>query len=57
MNVIRLRIEPPAGQPSDSDWTQATVTFGRGADSDVVVSDQSMSRHHARVAADGDAPT
>jgi serine phosphatase RsbU (regulator of sigma subunit) len=54
VTAIRLRIEPPAGPPSDSDWNQATITFGRGADSDVVVSDQSMSRHHARVAMDAD---
>jgi serine phosphatase RsbU (regulator of sigma subunit) len=50
MSAIRLRIEPAGGQPSDRECRDAAVTFGRGADSDVVIADHSMSRHHARIA-------
>ena len=50
MTAIHLRIEPPGGQPADRECRTGTLTFGRGTDSDVVVADHSMSRHHARIA-------
>jgi serine phosphatase RsbU (regulator of sigma subunit) len=50
VTAIHLRIEPPGGQPADRECRTGTLTFGRGTDSDVVVADHSMSRHHARIA-------
>ncbi|HJR60863.1 MAG TPA: SpoIIE family protein phosphatase [Vicinamibacterales bacterium] len=52
MTAIRLLIEPPGGQPSERECRTGAVTFGRGADSDIVIADHSMSRHHARIAAE-----
>lgn len=55
MTAVRLRIEPPSGAPVERDWGSGALSFGRGADCDVVVNDHSMSRHHARLVASGDA--
>ncbi len=54
MTAIRLRIQPPEGQPSEQDRTAGPLTFGRGADADVVISDHAMSRQHARIDADAE---
>ena len=57
MSRVRLRIEPPAGVPTERECSNGTVTFGRGADCDVVITDHSMSRHHARITEAGGAWT
>jgi serine phosphatase RsbU (regulator of sigma subunit) len=54
MSTIRLRIEMPGGDVSERDCREGAVTFGRGAGSDVVVNDYSMSRQHARILAEAD---
>lgn len=54
MNAIRLTIAPPVGGSSMRECRDGAVTFGRGANCDIVVDDHSMSRQHARIAADGD---
>jgi serine phosphatase RsbU (regulator of sigma subunit) len=54
VSLIRLSIQPPGGQASEKECTAGSLTFGRGADSDVVISDHAMSRHHARIVADED---
>ncbi|CAN5840428.1 SpoIIE family protein phosphatase [soil metagenome] len=54
MSAIRLRIEPPGGQGSDRECVEGALTFGRGTGSDVMISDDSMSRSHARLVLDGD---
>ena len=51
---ITLHIEPPTGAPSDRECGDSPITFGRGAGADVVVTDGSMSRNHARIVPDGD---
>ena len=54
MTNLRLRIEPPAAPPLERECRESALTFGRGADCDVVINDHSMSRHHARISeADG----
>ncbi|MEO6212330.1 MAG: FHA domain-containing protein, partial [Vicinamibacterales bacterium] len=53
MSVIQLRIEPPGGRASDRECRDGAVSFGRGTGSDVMISDDSMSRHHARIVLDG----
>ena len=53
MSAIRLRIQPPEGPVSERDCATGLLTFGRGSDSDVVISDHAMSRHHARVVEEG----
>ena len=50
---LTLHVEPPSGPPVDRECSGA-LTFGRGTGADVVVSDGSMSRTHARVVAEGD---
>ena len=55
MSTLTLRIEPPGGVPIERDCDSGSLTFGRATGADVVVSDGSMSRTHARVVADGDA--
>lgn len=55
MSTLSLHIEPPAGAPIDRECTEGALTFGRAADADIVVSDGSMSRNHARIALSGDA--
>lgn len=57
MNTYRLRIEPPGGVASERECSNGALTFGRGADCDVVISDHSMSRHHARISEAGGAWT
>lgn len=52
MTPIRLRIQPPEGPASERECASGLLTFGRGSDSDVVVSDHAMSRQHARVVGD-----
>lgn len=54
MSTITLHIEPPVGQPSDLECRDGGVTFGRGTGADIVVTDGSMSRNHARIVSDGD---
>ncbi|MEO5897164.1 MAG: SpoIIE family protein phosphatase [Vicinamibacterales bacterium] len=54
MSAIRLRIEPPGGQGSNRECVEGALTFGRGTGSDVMISDDSMSRSHARLVLDGD---
>jgi serine phosphatase RsbU (regulator of sigma subunit) len=54
MSGILLRIQPPAGQPSDRECRTDPVVLGRGTGADVVISDHSMSRQHARIAPQGD---
>ena len=39
MSPVRLRIEPPAGAPTERECSNGTLTFGRGADCDVVITD------------------
>ena len=53
MSVIHLRIEPPGGPASDRECVDGAVTFGRGTGADVIVSDDSMSRSHARLVLEG----
>jgi serine phosphatase RsbU (regulator of sigma subunit) len=55
VSTIRFRIEPPAGQASDRECLDGPLTFGRGSGSDVMISDDSMSRSHARLVGDGGA--
>lgn len=54
MSAIRLRIQPPEGQVSERECASGSLTFGRGADSDVVISDHAMSRQHARMVIEAD---
>ena len=54
MSTITLHVEPPTGAPSDRECVDGPVTFGRGAGADVVVTDGSMSRNHARIVVEGD---
>lgn len=54
MTVLSLRIEPPNGPPIERDCQDAPVSFGRAPGADVVVRDDSMSRQHARIRAEGD---
>ena len=49
MNALRLRIQPPEDQAFEKEVATGPLTFGRGADCDVVISDHAMSRHHARL--------
>ena len=51
---LTLHVEPPSGPPVDRECADGALTFGRGTGADVVVSDGSMSRTHARVVAEGD---
>jgi phosphoserine phosphatase RsbU/P len=53
VSVIRLRIEPPAGPGSDRECVEGAFSFGRGTGSDIMVSDDSMSRSHARLVLEG----
>jgi phosphoserine phosphatase RsbU/P len=57
VSPFRLRIEPPAGTATERECSNGTLTFGRGADCDVVITDHSMSRHHARITEAGGAWT
>jgi len=52
VSAIRLRVQPPEGAASERDCAGGLLTFGRGSDCDVVISDHAMSRHHARIVAD-----
>jgi sigma-B regulation protein RsbU (phosphoserine phosphatase) len=54
VSAIRFRIEPPAGQGFDRECLDGPLTFGRGTGSDVMVSDDSMSRSHARLLREAD---
>ncbi len=54
MSTITLHIEPPVGQPTDHECRDGAVTFGRAVGADIVVTDGSMSRSHARIVRDGD---
>jgi phosphoserine phosphatase RsbU/P len=54
MTVLSLRIEPPAGAPIERECQSGPVSFGRAPGADVVVRDDSMSRQHARIRAEGD---
>jgi serine phosphatase RsbU (regulator of sigma subunit) len=54
VSTITLHIEPPVGAPSERECRDGSLTFGRAADADVVISDGSMSRHHARLVLEGD---
>lgn len=54
MTAIRVVIEPPSGASSQHEFREGQVTFGRGSGSDIVIGDQSMSRQHARLIAEGD---
>jgi serine phosphatase RsbU (regulator of sigma subunit) len=47
--TARLHIEPAAGTPFDRDLTGQQFIVGRATDSDLVVQDSSVSRHHARL--------
>jgi serine phosphatase RsbU (regulator of sigma subunit) len=55
VSTLSLRIEPPGGAASERECQSGALTFGRATGADVVVSDGSMSRTHARVVAEGDA--
>lgn len=48
MKSLRLRVEPPLGEPWEHECGGAVV-LGRAADADLVCNDASMSRRHARV--------
>ena len=50
MSAIHLIIEPPGTAAIERTVEEGALTFGRGAGADVVISDQSMSRQHARIA-------
>lgn len=52
MSALRLTIQGPDARPYEKECSGGPVTFGRGADSDVVVSDHAMSRQHARLVAE-----
>jgi phosphoserine phosphatase RsbU/P len=49
---LTFEIEPPAAAPSTRTTDGTPLVFGRGTDADVVCPDHSMSRRHARIAAD-----
>lgn len=51
--TLKLRIEPPIGQPMERDCRD-TLSFGRANVADIVIRDSSMSRQHARIVADGE---
>jgi len=46
-----LSIDTPGHPPSRVQLTQAVVTLGRGADNDIVLPAEGVSRHHARLQA------
>src|SRR5688572_16142644 len=52
MMTLSLRIEPPSGLPIERDCSEGELTFGRSTEADVVISDGSMSRRHARIVAE-----
>ncbi len=54
MKTIKLRVERPDGVAMERTSSGEALTFGRAAGADVVCSDNSMSRRHARIAPDGD---
>ena len=54
MSGLRLVIQPSEGPAFDHECLTGTVTLGRGADSDVIVNDYSVSRRHARIESEGD---
>ena len=54
MSGLRVSIQPPDGPRAERDCDTGTLTLGRGADCDVVISDHSVSRRHARIESDGD---
>jgi len=54
VSTITLHIEPPVGQPTDHECRDGAVTFGRAVGADIVVTDGSMSRSHARIVREGD---
>ncbi len=54
MTPLKLRVEPPSGEPVERTCTDDAVTVGRGADADVVCQDGSMSRRHGRIAPGAD---
>jgi phosphoserine phosphatase RsbU/P len=49
---ITLRIEPPAGAPSERTCDGVPLVFGRSQEAGVVCRDSSMSRLHAQIRAD-----
>lgn len=55
MKPIHLRIEAPRTEPVEREYAEGALIIGRAATADIVVSDASMSRQHARLhrAADG----
>lgn len=52
MKSITLRIESPGLAPAERTCSDAPVVFGRAVEADVVCTDASMSRHHARIVRD-----
>ena len=54
MTPLKVRVEPSSGQPVERTCNGDPVTFGRGADADVVCPDGSMSRRHGLIAAGPD---
>lgn len=46
-----LSIDTPGHPPSKVQLTQAVITLGRGADNDIVLPAEGVSRHHARLQA------
>ncbi|MBA2258364.1 MAG: SpoIIE family protein phosphatase [Acidobacteria bacterium] len=52
MKTITFNIQPPSGAAFERECGEDPVTFGRGGGADVVVTDGSMSRNHARIVAE-----
>jgi phosphoserine phosphatase RsbU/P len=55
MSALHLRIEAPRAEPVERDCVDGPLTIGRAAGADIVISDASMSRLHARLMREADA--
>lgn len=52
--MLHLKVAIPGEEPHDFGLTQAVTTVGRSSLNDIVVSDKSLSRQHARIVRHGD---
>lgn len=51
--MLRLRIQPPQGEPFERRIEGGSVVIGRGLDCDLSIADPFLSRRHARLVEDG----